>query len=61
MLLDGEDVGEVGAELQRELERDRLERLVLDRDVVLHPLADEAGARDRELVLVEPLASGLRM
>ena len=55
VLLDREDVREVGPELERELERDRLERLVLDRDVVLHPDADEAGARDRELVLVQPL------
>ena len=53
VLLDREDVGEVGAELERELERDRLERLVLDGDVVLHPDADEAVARDRELVLLE--------
>ncbi len=53
VLLDREDVGEVAAELEREVERDRVERLVLDREVVLHALADEAEAGDRELILLE--------
>ena len=50
-LLDREDVREVGPELQRELEGDRLHRLVLDDHVVLHAVADEAVPDDRERVL----------
>ena len=37
------------------LERDRLDALVLDRDVVLHGVADEARAGDRERVLRQRL------
>ncbi len=52
--LDGEDVGEVVAHLERDLELDAPPRVVFDDDVVLHPLsADEALARDRELVLLQ--------
>ncbi len=54
VLLHRHDVREVGAELEAELERDGFQRLVLERDVVLHPVAYEAQARDRDLVLVEP-------
>ena len=53
VLLDGDDVREVGADLELELERDRLGALVADGDVVLHPVADEALAHDREHVLAE--------
>ena len=49
--LDREDVREVGPELERELEGDRLHRLVLDDHVVLHAVADEAVPDDRERVL----------
>ena len=50
VVLDGEDVREVGAEAERELERDRLHGVVLDAEVILHSHADEALARDREHV-----------
>ncbi len=46
--LDGDDVGEVGGELERELECERLHALVADRDPLLQPRADEALAHDRE-------------
>ena len=51
VLLDREDVREVGPELERELEGDRLDRVVLDDHVVLHAVADEAVPDDRERVL----------
>ena len=54
VLLDGDDVREVGADLELELERERLGALVAEDQVILHPLADEALARDRERVLGEP-------
>ena len=54
VLLDREDVGKVAAELELQLEGRRRERLVLDREVVLHSHADEPVARDRELILLEP-------
>ena len=50
VVLDGEDVREVGAEAERELERDRLHGVVLHAEVILHSHADEALARDREHV-----------
>ena len=53
VLLDGDDVREVGLDHELELERDRLGALVADGDVVLHPFADEALAHDREHVLAE--------
>ena len=53
VVLDGEDVREVVAELERELEADLLHALVLDAEAVLHALADEAVARDRDRVLGE--------
>jgi hypothetical protein len=50
--LDEEDVREVALELERELERERLHRLVPDRDAILHAvLADEALAHQRDRVL----------
>ena len=59
VLLDRQDVGEVRRCLEPELERDRAHRLVLDHDLVLHPLADEPLALDREAVLRE--AAGERV
>ena len=52
-VLDGEDVREVVPDLEGELELDAPVRVVLDDYVVLHPVADEPLARDRELVLAE--------
>ena len=54
VLLHGEDVREVGADLELELERERLGALVAQDQVILHALADEALAHDRERVLREP-------
>ena len=51
VVLDREDVREVGLELERELEGERFHALVLDDDHVLHPLADEAVPGDRDRVL----------
>ena len=51
VLLHRQDVREVRAELEPELERDRLHPLVAHDDLVLHPVADEALALDREHVL----------
>ena len=53
VLLDRDDVREVGADLELELERERLGALVAQDQVILHPLADEALAGDRERVLRE--------
>ena len=53
VLLDGEDVREVGADLERELELDGMRCVVHDDDVLLHAVADEAVAPDREHVLLE--------
>ena len=57
VVLDREDVREVAAELERELERDVLLALVLDAQVVLHALPDEPVPPDRDGVL-EELAGG---
>ena len=57
MFLDCEDVSEVAAELERELERDVLLALVLNAEVVLHALPDEPVPPDRDGVL-EELAGG---
>ena len=57
--LDGEDVREVGPELERELELDGPRRVVLDDDVLLHAVADEAVATDGELVRPEPVDDGV--
>ena len=59
VLLDGEDVREVGADLERELELDGMLRVVHDDDVLLHAVADEAVAPDREHVLLEPAGDGV--
>ena len=53
VVLDGEDVREVARDLELEVELDRLHALVLDRERVLHPVADEAFAPNRERVVVE--------
>ena len=49
-LLDRDDVREVGAELDPELQLHRLGRLVLEDDVILHSFADEALTLDRDRV-----------
>src|SRR5207253_9567769 len=54
VLLHRHDVREVGADLEPELEGDRFHALVPYDDVVLHPLADEALALDRQDVLLQP-------
>ncbi len=54
VLLDGDDVGEVRPHLELELEAQRLGRLVADGHVILHPIADEPLAHDRERVLRQP-------
>ena len=51
VVLDREDVREVVAELERELERDRAHRVVVHDQFVLHALADEAVPGDRDGVL----------
>jgi hypothetical protein len=56
VVLDREDVGEVGADLHCEVELDRLHALVDHEDRVLHPLADEALTPDREGVLRKAVA-----
>jgi hypothetical protein len=48
-----EDVREVAAEVQRQLELHRVHALVLDHDVVLHALPDEPVAADRDHVVLE--------
>ena len=53
VVLDREDVREVGAEVQTELQPDRIHREVLEDDDVLHPFTDEALPDDRHLVLTE--------
>ena len=57
--LDGEDVREVGADLERELELDGPRRVVLDDDVLLHAVTDEAVATDGDLVRPEPADDGV--
>ena len=59
VLLDRDDVREVGADVERELEAERSCRLVPDDEVILHPLAHESLARDRERVLREPVGDGV--
>ena len=54
VLLDGDDVREVGADLQRELELELLLPLVAEDEMILHARADEARPRDRERVLRQP-------
>src|SRR5215211_8850183 len=48
VVLHREDVREVAAEPERKLERDRLHRVVVDAQGVLHAVADEALAGDRD-------------
>ena len=52
--LDREDVREVGLDLELELELLALHALVLGDDYVLHRLADEPLAENRDDVLLEP-------
>ncbi|HZT90403.1 MAG TPA: hypothetical protein VFA05_00015 [Gaiellaceae bacterium] len=52
-LLDGEDVGEVCLQLERDLGGDAGAAVVLDPDALVHQAADEALALDRELVRLE--------
>jgi len=47
VLLDRDDVREVGADVERQLEAQRLAALVPQREMILHPLADEALAQSR--------------
>ena len=54
VLLDGQDVCEVRAQLEGDVERERLHALVLDNDQVLHALADEPVPRDRDGVVRQP-------
>ena len=54
VLLDRDDVGEVGADLECELEAERHTALVPQLEMVLHALADKACPCDRERVLREP-------
>ena len=58
-VLDDEDVGEVGGELQPELDVDATVAVVLDDDPLLHAVADEALPLDDELVRLE--AAGQRI
>ena len=55
VVLDGEDVREVARNLDPELQRHGPHPLVLDHDPVLHRLADESLANDRDLVRIEVL------
>ena len=57
--LDDEDVGEIGRELQPELDLDPAMAVVLDDDPLLHAVADEALPLDHELV--RPQAGGQRV
>ena len=54
-VLDGEDVREVARDLDPQLQRHRPHPLVLDDHAILHRLADEALADDRDLVRIEIL------
>jgi hypothetical protein len=54
VLLDREDVREVGRELDLERERQRPSGVAAHDDGVLHPLADVTGPGDRQLVAAEP-------
>ena len=59
VLLDRDDVREVGTDLELELECQRREALVPEHEHVLHPVAHEPLARDRERVLHEPVRDGV--
>ena len=54
VVLHGEDVREVARELDSHLELRRLHALVLDHDVILHPVPNEPVAGDCEDVVLEP-------
>src|SRR5947207_705739 len=54
VVLDRQDVCEVRAEIELELELLRLAALVLERELILHSLADEALPRNRDHVLRKP-------
>jgi hypothetical protein len=51
VVLDREDVREVRANVERQIERHGVHRLVLEDEAVLHRLSDEPLADDRDLVL----------
>ena len=51
VLLDGDDVGEVGFELERELEGDGLHRPADGHQAVLQPATDEPVAADQQRIL----------
>jgi hypothetical protein len=53
VLLDADDVCEIGAEVQLDGECQRRPGLVAEHEVILEPLTDETMPRDREGVLVE--------
>ena len=53
VILDAEDVREVGGELEPDLELDGLHRSVLEDHHILHALADEPLARHQHLVLTQ--------
>src|SRR5207244_10068675 len=53
-VLDAEDVREVRLELERDLRDDAAASVILDVDPLVHAVADEALALDRELVGLEP-------
>ena len=55
VLLDGEDVGEVARDLDRELERHRFRGDVLDDDPVVHVVGDPPLPDDRDGVLLESI------
>src|SRR5579864_1139625 len=52
-LLDGEDVGEIRGDLERELDLHPPPPVVLDSDALFHRIADEALTLDGELVRLE--------
>ena len=60
VLLDREDVREVAAEREADLERERLHRSLRITIRVLHAVADEALPRDRQRVLRKAARGGLR-
>ena len=57
--LDGEDVREVAAELEPEIELDRALGVIRADDVILHTVPDEAPAGHRDGVLPEAVGDGV--
>ena len=60
VLLDADDVREVGSEVELDRERERRAGLVADDDVVLEAVADEAVRAIERASCASPSASGLR-